>query len=316
MQGEPQLSVVIPTWNRREDLRRTLKALDRHDSPSKEVIVVDNASTDGSADMVRSSFPEVQLIEMARNVGPTTARNVGVEHARAEHIVLLDSDTEPLPGALAAIDRRLASDPRLAVVNGLQIDGATGKPWWWWGPHGYPESEYLEREFDSAFKVEEGACGFRRSAFQAVGGFDERFFFCGEGRDLAARVVRGGFSIRYCPEVRFVHRAQSNRPSSNAVYTRSGRFYYEFRNELWYTWRYFPIGWALVKTVHNLALNLRRAIEHRAVGAYLRGTFDGFRGLRWVFQNRLPLDRDSLSQVVSRHNRRWLGGPETKPASS
>ena len=309
MRSEPQLSVVLPTWNRRDDLARTLDVLESHHGPRFEVIVVDNASTDGTADMVLDSHPNVRLVQLPRNLGPTGARNVGVANARADIIVLLDSDTEPLEGALEAIFRRLTDDPRLGAVNALQIDARTGRPWWWWGPHGYPEAEYLEREFDSAFKIEEGASGVRRSAYQLAGGFDERFFMLVEGRDLAARVVRTGYSIRYCPEVRFLHRAESNRPSNNAVYRHSGRLYYEFRNEVWYTWRYFPIRWALLKTAHNFVTNLRIALREHAVGAYLRGNFDGLRGLGWVLRHRLPLDTAGLSQVVSRGNRRWLGRP-------
>src|SRR5258708_8629099 len=216
MQPEPVISVVIPTWNRREDLARTLDVLTRHKGPPFEVIVVDNASTDGTATMVVASHPTVRLIRLPRNLGPTGARHVGVANANADIVVLLDSDTEPLEGAFEAIHRRLLEDPELAAVNALQIDAGTGQPWWWWGPHGYPQSEYLEREFDSAFKIEEGASGVRRSVFQEAGGFDERFFMLVEGRDLAARIVRSGYSIRYCPEVRFLHRAESNRPASNA----------------------------------------------------------------------------------------------------
>jgi len=309
MQPEPQLSVVIPTWNRRDDLVRTLESLARHGGPLAEVIVVDNASTDGTAAAVGESFPLVRLIRLHRNLGPTGARNVGVANARADIVVLLDSDTEPLEGALQAIHERFRNDPKLAAVNALQFDARTGQPWWWWGPHGYPESEYLDLEFDSAFKIEEGASGIRRSVFQAVGGFDERFFMLVEGRDLAARVVRAGFSIRYCPEVRFLHRAESNRPASTAVYQRSGRLYFEFRNEIWYTWRYFPVGWALVKTASNLATNLAVAIRERSIGAYVRGNFHGLLGLRWVLRHREPLTTAGLRQVVSRANQRWLGNP-------
>ena len=313
---EPRLSVVIPTWNRGDDLQRTLEVLAAQGAvpgaPPHEVIVVDNASTDGTAAMVLASHPEVRLIQLERNLGPTGARNAGVAVARADLVLLLDSDTEPADGALEAICRRLEGDVHLGAVNALQIDQGTGRPWWWWGPHGYPEAEYLNREFDSAFKIEEGASGIRRSVYEQVGGFDERFFMLVEGRDLAARVVRAGYRIRYCPEIRFVHRAGSNRPKDNPVYRHSGRLYFEFRNEVWYTWRYFPFQWAVLKTAHNLVANFRIALREHAVGAFLHGTFDGLAGLGWVLRHRLPLDRAGLSQVVSRHNRRWLGRPEVE----
>lgn len=304
--SEPRLSVVIPTWNRRRELERTLAALRAHEAPPFEVIVVDNASEDGTAEWVSEQHPEVRLVRLPENLGPTGARNAGVAVARGEYIVLLDSDTEPLPGTLAAIARRFDGDPRLGAVNGLQIDLRTQRPWWWWGPHGYSCEKWLEREFDTAFKIEEGASGIRRSVYQRVGGFDERFFMLVEGRDLAARVVRAGYRIRYCPEVRFLHCQESNRPQTNAVYRRSGRLYYEFRNEIWYTWRYFPVRYALLKSAANLLGTLRIAVRERALGAWLRGNLDAVRGLGWTLRHRQPLEPAGLHQVVSLQNRRWL----------
>lgn len=303
------LSVVIPTWNRRRDLERTLAALRGHEAPAFEVIVVDNASTDGTAEWIGAEHGWVRLIRLPRNLGPTGARNVGVANARAEYVVLLDSDAEPLPGALAAIARRFDADPGLGAVNALQIDLRTQRPWWWWGPHGYPAEDWIDREFETAFKIEEGASGVRRSAYLLAGGFDERFFMLVEGRDLAARVVRAGFRVLYCPEVRFLHCQESNRPGSNAVYRNSGRLYYEFRNEIWYTWRYFPIGYALIKSAANLGGTFRVALRERALGAWARGYLDGVLGLGWTLRHRQPLDADGLWQVVSRHHRRWLRRP-------
>ncbi|MBO0686394.1 MAG: glycosyltransferase family 2 protein [Candidatus Dormibacteraeota bacterium] len=306
----PELSVVIPTWNRLQDLRRTLASLREHEGPPFEVIVVDNASTDGTPDWVEAHHPEVTVLRLPENRGPTGARNAGVLMARAAIVVLLDSDTEPMPGALAGIANRFAGDPELGAVNALQIDLRTRLPWWWWGPHGYPCEEYVDREFDTAFKIEEGACGIRRSLYLQVGGFDERFFMLVEGRDLAARVVRAGHRVRYCPEVRFLHCQESNRPTSNAVYRSSGRLYFEFRNEIWYTWRYFPVGLALIKSAANAVSTLRIAARERALGAWLRGYLDGARGLGWTLRHRLPLGQAQLRQVVSRRNRRWLRGRE------
>lgn len=311
-----KLSVVIPTWNRRDELGRTLSALHEDDSVPFEVIVVDNASTDGTLEWLRSEFPAVRAISLPKNIGPTGARNVGVANARAEYIVLLDSDTEPLPGALSAIAKRFDSDPTLGAVNALQIDQRSQQPWWWWEPFGFPMEQWLDEEFDSPFKIEEGASGIRRSVYQQIGGFDERFFMLVEGRDLAARVVRAGYRVRYCPEIRFQHWREGSRPSTNAVYRNSGRLYYEFRNEIWYTWRYFPLRFALLKSIGNLASTFRVAIQERALGAWLRGYVDGLVGLPWTLQNRLVLDSHAVHEVVSVPKRRWLRPRRVAPAAA
>jgi GT2 family glycosyltransferase len=300
---EPVISVVISTWNRVDALNVTLDALRRQEGPPFEVIVVDNASTDGTAARIREAYPEVRLIRMPRNEGPIPGRNVGFANARGEILVFLDSDTEPLPGALAAIHRRLHDDPKLGAVNPLQIDAKSDRPWWWWGPIGYPEAEFVDREFDNAFLIEEGANGVRRSVYEEVGGFEERYCFSNEGRDLAARVARAGYSVRYCPEARFRHHREASRPQSNPLYRRSGYMYYEFRNDIWYTWRYYPVGWAFMRFARNLVVSFRMALHDHVVGAWVRGTFDGVVGLGWVLRHRLPFDAAGMQRVISRGGR-------------
>jgi GT2 family glycosyltransferase len=310
--SDPLVSVVISTWNRVDDLAVTLDGLRRQQGVSFEVIVVDNASTDGTATRLIEDYPEVRLIRMPRNDGPLPGKNLGVANARGEVVVILDSDTEPLPGALRAIYLRLADDPRLGAVNALQIDADSGRPWWWWKSIGFPEEEFLDREFDCAFVVEEGASGMRKSLYQQVGGFEERFNWFVEGRDLAAKIAHAGYAVRYCPEVRCRHHANSSRPHSNNLYRRSGRLYHEFRNEIWYTWRYFPVGWAIARSAHHLVTGARIAVREEAIGAFLRGTLDGLLGMPWVLRHRMTLDATAMAAVVTRGSRHWrrLAGAE------
>src|ERR1700730_12758102 len=97
----PRISIVIATRNRREDLVATLVRLFAEQTPSREVVVVDNGSLDGTSAVVSELFPQVTLISLSENRGHTGGQNTGVSVARGEYIVLLDDDSFPKPGALA-----------------------------------------------------------------------------------------------------------------------------------------------------------------------------------------------------------------------
>ena len=105
---EPRLSVVVITWNERNELVRCLEALDAYPaSGGQEVIVVDNASSDGTPDIVRERFKQVTLVENDRNLGVTTARNEGLRIAEGRYVAMLDSDAYVQAHALETLCRFL-----------------------------------------------------------------------------------------------------------------------------------------------------------------------------------------------------------------
>ena len=118
------VSVVIVNHETREHLRACLESV-RAEGPG-EIVVVDNASTDGSAGMVRAAFPEVRLIENEGNPGYSAAVNQGVALCRSPFILLLNSDTRVRPGALEALGRELDQHPRAAVVGRGRVPGWSG----------------------------------------------------------------------------------------------------------------------------------------------------------------------------------------------
>lgn len=113
----PDLSVVIVSYNTRELLRACLLSLRASVGLQLEVIVVENASADGSAAMVRQAFPEVILLEQTVNTWYCGGNNIGIRHARADYVLLLNPDTEVAPDALALMRRFLLENPAYAGVS-------------------------------------------------------------------------------------------------------------------------------------------------------------------------------------------------------
>jgi GT2 family glycosyltransferase len=118
------VSVIIASFNMREDVERCLGSLRerRHELPI-EVIVVENGSTDGSAELIRERFPEVVLIPLERNLEWTRATNIGLRRATGDRLLLLNADTVVEPEALKYLTRFLDSHPEAGVVAGTMLNG-------------------------------------------------------------------------------------------------------------------------------------------------------------------------------------------------
>jgi GT2 family glycosyltransferase len=193
----PGITVVVATRNRAGALRRTLE----HLVPENiEIIVVDNASADGTLAMTRN-FPGVRVIALRRNAG-AVARNLGVRAARTPYVAFADDDSWWAPGALARAGRRFDRHPRLALLAARTLVGPEGTT----DPVSrFMASAPLGRAPDLPGPSVLGflACSavVRREAFLGCGGFDPAVFFMGEEGRVAYDLAAAGWGLAYCPDV-------------------------------------------------------------------------------------------------------------------
>jgi GT2 family glycosyltransferase len=188
-------TVVVMTRDRWPDLRGSLP---QHEAP---VIVVDNGSSDGTPDLVRRHFPEVEVVELRTNHG-AVARNIGVERAGTPYVAFADDDSWWAPGALAAAERVFDEHPRLAVLAGRMLVGTAAEP--------DPVVREMARsplgladDLPGPSVLGFLACGavVRREAFLAAGGFDDVIFFMGEEERLALDVAALGWGLAYVDDL-------------------------------------------------------------------------------------------------------------------
>jgi GT2 family glycosyltransferase len=221
---DPLVTFLISTCNRRDVLLRTLEELadvDRQGGMITETIVVDNASTDGTADAVASAFPEVQLIRQKRNTG-ACAKNAGLAEARGEFIVFLDDDSYPTVASIRQMADYFFADPKLgaAVFNVTLPDGT--------------------RESSAYPSVVIGCgTGFRRRALSEVGGLPKDFFMQAEEYDLSLRLLNANWTIRRFDNLHVRH---LKTPTAR-IPTRTTRL--DVRNNLLVVTRNFPRHWVL-----------------------------------------------------------------------
>jgi N-acetylglucosaminyl-diphospho-decaprenol L-rhamnosyltransferase len=249
MSEEPRVDVVVVSYETRETLLECLAALVAE--PTASVVVIDNASRDGTAAAVRERFPSVRLVANAENVGFARACNQGARESRAPYLLFLNPDATLAPGSLGALAAILEARPRVGVV-GPRTRSANGDIQVSTGPDLSLVSEIRQRRLvrgvarrDAAILVEaeglhaverevdwvSGAClMIRREAFDAVSGFDERFFLYEEDADLCRRVRAAGWKVLFSPGAEARHalgRSMARSPErARLEYQRSHLLYY------------------------------------------------------------------------------------------
>jgi len=235
------LSILIVNWNTAPLLRACLTAAQaetRRARLSAEIIVVDNASRDGSAEIVRSEFPHVTLLALDSNVGFARANTLGWHLCRGQAVLLLNPDTELQPGSLRALLDALNADAKVGAACGrfLNPDGSFQRYYnrfptlaasivkrtvlrrWSARLRCARQYDMLDADFSRPMLIEQppAAClMLRRRVVEQVGMMDEQFPIFYNDVDLARRIHDAGYVIRYVPEARIVHH-------KGASFTRAG----------------------------------------------------------------------------------------------
>lgn len=221
------LTVIIVSWNVRDLLRRCLESLVL-DHGTLEVIVVDNASTDGSPDMVRTEHPHVRLITNDENRGFPAANNQGLELSQGRTLLLLNPDTEMVGDALATMVGYMDAHPdvgalgpqlrypdgslqssrrRFPTLGAALVESTVVQEWW--KDNRILRRYYMSETQDDAIQPVDwlvGACLLvRREAYERVGGLDEGFFMYSEEMDWCRRFKTSGWEIVYLPTAAVIH---------------------------------------------------------------------------------------------------------------
>jgi GT2 family glycosyltransferase len=253
--ANPQLRVsfLISTYNRREVLLQTLDrvkecGLSREDF---EILLVDNASPDGTSSAVAEFHPDVRLFALKSNLGPC-AKNIALPEARGRFVMFLDDDSFPLPRSVARMMHHFEHDPKLgAAVFTITL------------PDGSRECSAYPDVFIGC------GTGFRRAALEQVGGLPDDFFMQAEEYDLSLRLMDGGWRVRTFDDLHVTHlKTPSARYSERVTQL-------DVRNNLVLVTKYFPEEWVLPFAVDWMKRYYVIASAKGHTKAYLKGLVQG-----------------------------------------
>ncbi len=263
------LAIVIVAYNAVRDLAASLESLSAAPPLTPTgIVVVDNASTEDVTGLVRARFPGVRLIEAGANLGFARGVNLGIRNSTSEYVLLLNPDTTVPPGAIDRLVASLRRAPEVGAIGPRLVDGPgraelsfgrmysplselRRKAWLAMQARGVPfvqaaTERATSRERDADWVS--GACLLvRRSAGDAVGWFDERYFMYAEDVDFCAALRAAGWRVRFTPDVQVVHhrgRSGATRPgATREAWQASHLAFYRKHRPRWAPWLERYLRW-------------------------------------------------------------------------
>ncbi len=308
----PLVSVIVINWNGAQHLPPCLNALAAQTYPRLEVIVADNASTDGSQALVREQYPAVRLVALPENRGFTGGNNAGIAASTGAIVILLNNDTEVAPDWAAALVAAFERHPEAGLAASkmllfqqrdtfhtagdfYRVDGLPGNRGVWQKDSGqYDREEYV-------FGACGGALAVRRDVLDAIGLLDDDFFFSAEDVDFAWRAQLAGWPCIYVPAAVVYHHLAATGGDVTASYYNGRNFIYVLAKD--YPGDLFRKHWrAVLGRQARIAGDALRAWRGKAARARLRGIMAGVRGLPKMLRKRRAVQasrRVSLAYLES-----------------
>lgn len=294
--SNPLFSVVIPHWNGKQFLETCLNALRQQTYDPIEVIIVDNASEDGSQAYIQENYPEMRLIELSENRGFTGACNVGMEAAQGDIISLLNNDTEVDSKWVESVVNAFQRNEDVGLVASKMLlfnqrdhihtagDGFT--------TDGQAFNRGVWQKDEGQFDTEEyvfGACGgssaYRREVLDDIGLLDDDFFFLLEDVDLAWRAQLKGWRTLYTPHAIVYHHLSATGGGKTASF-------YAGRNTLILLIKDLPVEiwrrywWQITRRQITTLWDALKAWRGEAARARLRGMLVGLTAIPMALKKR------------------------------
>ena len=308
----PLVSVIVINWNGAHHLPPCLDSLLAQTYPRVEILVADNASTDGSQALVREQYPGVKLVALPENRGFTGGNNAGIEASAGDIVILLNNDTEVAPDWIAEVVAAFDRHPEAGTVASkmllfqqrdtfhtagdfYRLDGLPGNRGVWQKDEGQYQQE------EAVFGACGGALAVRRAVLDQIGLLDDDFFFSAEDVDFAWRAQLAGWRCVYTPRAVVYHHLAATGGDITASFYNGRNFLYVLAKD--YPADLFRRHWrAVIGRQLTIAGEALRAWRGKAARARLRGIIAGLRGLPRMLRKRRAvqaLRRVSLADLES-----------------
>jgi GT2 family glycosyltransferase len=310
-----KVSIIIVNWNTRELLRQCLQSVYDETTVPFEVFVVDNASSDGSADMVRQNFPQVHLIANDQNRGFAAANNQAIPLARGEYILLLNPDTKVLDHAIDKMVNYMDGHPEVGACASKLLNGdgtlqkSVGNFYSFWRtllenrliPMLFPNSKVLSKKLvafwdHSTVREIDWARGavlmVRKSIVEKIGLLDEQFYIYGEEVDWCWRIKETGAKIVYIPDAVIIHYGKAASSQRHVeMFIQNYKSFYIFlkKHYPWYTYWIYRIRTTIYHFFWIARFALIKLIKDKDSPQYqdaVKGMKAYWASLKWHFSSK------------------------------
>lgn len=299
----PPVSVVSLSHNRRRNVLELVEALTRQDYGHFEIILVDNASTDGTVQVIQAAYPKVRLLTCSRNFG-MVSYNFGLASARGKYVLVVDDDG--LPGSQDWISQmvdRFESNPRLGAIACTVRMRDTGRIAYdspQFVPHGDPTNGFPAAAYNGT------GAGLRAAALHEVGYYPFHFFRSWLELHLCTRLIEAGWQVRHFPSTEVWH----SRPSGSVIRPAT---YHGLRNYLWYVWTFYPWPQLLGETAHFIGSRLKSALSGQgSLGVFAKAMSDALTGWPRIASERQPISNETLAYL--RHVQKFWNDHDVVPS--
>lgn len=284
------ISIVFLTFNRPQELLKTITALDEELFRLCEIIVVDNASEQAAA-QVLSEYPSVKVLTMDKNLG-VSARNNGIAEASGELVITLDDDVRGITAdEVHYILRTFSENEHLVAMNFKVLEEETGRQINWC--HHRKMEDWADTSFET-YEISEGAVVLRKAAVELAGYYPDNYFISHEGPDLALRLMNLGGFVIYDQNVQVFH---ARSPVARVSWR---RYYFDTRNLIWMVYKYYSFSKGFKKLFFGLGSLFVYAIRDGFVRYWFKAVYDAMAGLRLNERQRIrPSTWDRIERLES-----------------
>jgi len=294
-------SIIIVNYNCKSTLPDCLAALRSQTNPNFEVIIVDNASSDGSLELIDDTGLDMKIIKLNKNYGFAPANNRGATIASGQWLLLLNPDAFPEPDwverLMAASKRHSECDffaSRQIQYRNLHILDGTGDIYAkngraWRRDYGSP-IEMGEQSEGEVFGACAASAMINRLAFNQVGGFDEDYFCYFEDVDLCIRLRLAGFRCMYIPDAIVKHKGSASSGGEHSAFS----VYYGYRNLVWTFFKTMPFPLIFKYLLKHLYLNYRQFTDFKPLGLHkvvLASKINALKSLPYILKKRAAIQK-------------------------
>jgi len=285
-----KISVIIVTRDRKEDLQIIIPGYLNQTYPNKEIIVIDNQSTDGTKEFIIKNYPEIKYLWLPDNFD-IRAINIGIEMSSGDIIWRTDSDSHPeSTTTFEEVVKIFKEQPHIDIIATENIEVKKGYQPWDWYPLKIDKNNIPPDGFKANFFPGTGAA-IRRKVYDKIGGFWEFGF---EELDFCTRAIINGFNVRYFPNIKTLHYASPRDRDNPSRWVKASKQYIR------YNWRYFPMPNVLLRTFQILFFQIIWAIMNKMpIGAILEGLFGMLEMVFYTYRNeRMVAPKDKIKDIT------------------